>query len=235
LRTNVKPSLPGKLMMRVLGVFAKYWAAGLVKTRLAETIGPAAAAEFYRLMLDVILRRMRQAPAQSHVVAYSPPTAADAFAELAPEWQSTPQVAGDLGVRMKSFVAEQFSQGASKVVLIGSDCLDVTPDLICQAWELLDEVPVVWGPAVDGGYYLVGLSSPTLPVFEGIAWSTDQVLRQSRQRVLTAGGRDALLPELADLDDWDSLQSWLASHPHTETPELRDLVQKMQTLRPHRA
>jgi rSAM/selenodomain-associated transferase 1 len=218
--------------MRVIGVFAKHWSIGMVKTRLAERLGPSAATDFYRLMLEAILCRLRMAPAEGHVIVHWPPSAAVAFAELAPAWQLEPQTAGDLGTRLATFVAGQFARHATKVLVVGSDCPDLSPDLIQRTWELLDEVPIVWGPAVDGGYYLVGLRQPVPQLFEAIGWSTEQVLQQSRQRVVSCGLADALLPPLTDIDDWSSLQAWLARDSETTDPALRELIHHARGLLP---
>ncbi len=218
--------------MRVLGVFAKYWSTGAVKTRLAATIGERPATDLYRQMLGLTLRRMRQAPADLHTIAYSPPESAEAFATLAPEWHRQPQAAGDLGLRLETFFHQHFAHGATKVAVIGSDCPDLHEGLVQQTWQLLDEVPVVWGPASDGGYYLLGLNRHVPQLFDGIQWSTDQVLTQSRKQNATAGLCDALLLELTDIDDWQSLQSWLAAHANTTDPALQALAAQAQMYPP---
>lgn len=210
--------------MRVVGVFAKYWAAGSVKTRLATTLGTEAATEFYRRMLQRVLQQVREAAAESYVIAFAPAGARPAFAEAAPEWELQPQADGDLGQRLTTFVQQQFDRGATRVVVVGSDCLEIDATVIASAWRLLDEVPIVWGPASDGGYYLVGLSRPTPAVFRDIAWSTDQVLRQSQTRADAAGLTQALLTPLEDIDDEAALRRWCERQREATDQALRHLA-----------
>ena len=90
------------------------------------------------------------------------------------------------------------------VVLIGSDIPGIQPKMIARAFKLLGNHDAVFGPAPDGGYWLVGLrrrphfSDP----FDGVRWSTDQALADSRANL--AGLRIALIDELEDVDDGPS-------------------------------
>src|SRR5687767_13284536 len=87
----------------LLGIFAKYWEPGQVKTRLAESIGAAAAAEIHRLFLQSLLARAGPC-AGARVLAFTPPLRESAFRDLAgDDWQLMPQVEGDLGERMAAF------------------------------------------------------------------------------------------------------------------------------------
>jgi rSAM/selenodomain-associated transferase 1 len=222
--------------MRVVGVFAKYWSAGGVKTRLAAELGTAAATEFYRRMLAAVLQRVRGAVVDegaAAVIAFAPAAAEPAFAAAAPQWELQPQVDGDLGQRLATFFQQQFDRGATRVVVVGSDCLDVDADVIASAWSLLDVVPIVWGPASDGGYYLVGLSQPVPALFQDIPWSTDQVLRQSQARAATAGLTQGLLPPLEDIDDDASLRRWCARHRDANDESLRQLAAWAERLSRH--
>jgi len=213
-----------KIDMRVLGVFAKYWAAGQVKTRLAKQIGCQAAAAFYREMLGTTLRRLEHAPADRRIVVYWPPESQSAFQSLAPAWKLTVQDNGDLGQRLSSYFQGQFEAGGTTVMALGSDCPHVPLDTIRQAWEHLQATPILWGPADDGGYYLVGLRKELPHLFHSIPWSSQQVLDTSRQRVQELGLVDQLLPPLSDIDNWDGLQRWIRDHANSPDPELRALA-----------
>ena len=70
------------------------------------------------------------------------------------------QTGNDLGQRMLNAFQERFADGASRVVVIGSDCLAITPDHIRLAFDALNQADVVIGPATDGGYYLLGMKQP---------------------------------------------------------------------------
>ncbi len=219
--------------MRVVGVFAKYWSAGAVKTRLAAALGAEAASEFYRRMLLGVLQQIRRAAADSAVIVFAPANAAADFAAVAPDWELQAQADGDLGQRLASFFQQQFDRGATQVVVVGSDCLDVDAGLIESAWQRLDQVPIVWGPASDGGYYLVGLSRPVPTVFRDIAWSTDQVLRQSQERAAATGLPQALLSPLEDIDDDASLRRWCQRHRDATDESLRQLARWAEQLPRH--
>ena len=210
--------------MRVVGVFAKYWAAGSVKTRLAATLGTEAATEFYRRMLHGVLRQVRAAAAESYVIAFAPTAARGAFAEAAPEWEVQPQAEGDLGQRLTTFCQQQFDRGATRVVVVGSDCLEIDAGVIQSVWRLLDEVPIVWGPACDGGYYLLGLSRPVPELFVDIPWSTARVLVESQARAAAVGLPQAELPLLDDIDDAVALRDWSERQRDSTDAERRDLA-----------
>ncbi len=103
---------------------------------------------------------------------------------------------GDLGERLDRAVSEAFQQGARQVVVIGTDCPELNQRILSDAFEALLEYPQVFGPACDGGYYLVGLAAPCPLVFQGIEWGGPEVLRQS----LAAAPDAYLLEILPDVD-----------------------------------
>src|SRR3989442_12354416 len=83
-----------------------------------------------------------------------------------------PQVGRDLGARLTHAFARHFADGAKRVVIIGTDCPGVTRHLIHQAFTALGRRDVALGPALDGGYYLIGLAAPQAALFRGISRST---------------------------------------------------------------
>jgi uncharacterized protein len=96
------------------------------------------------------------------------------------------------------------------VVIIGSDCVELASKDIRCAWRELKTHDVVVGPAMDGGYWLIGLRAPRPELFEGIHWSTDAVLGETLQRAKALGLRIQLLRILSDVDtaeDWQRLTS----------------------------
>ena len=211
--------------MRYLGVFAKYWRPGEVKSRLAADIGPDAAATLYRSFVTTLLDRLSGA-GDRRVLAYSP---ADQLAEFQnllralnrhQDWSLEPQSSADLGRRMSQFFDDAFSAGASRVVLLGSDSPNLPIDLVDQAFAELDNVPVVLGPTTDGGYYLVGASGSTPPIFTDVAWSTSSVWRQTTQRLVARSIPYHTLPEWYDVDHLADLRRL-----HTDLTErsLRDV------------
>lgn len=184
----------------LLGIFAKYWQPGQVKTRLAATIGDQRAAAIHRLFVESLLARFGNV-ADQRLIAFAPAAAERAFRELAGKaWQVAPQTTGDLGERMQHFFAAAMER-AERVVLIGADSPDLPIEYIEQAFAALHAHDVVLGPAHDGGYYLVGAAGHVPPIFESVAWSTDRVWPQTLARLAAAGCRWHALPPWHDVDD----------------------------------
>lgn len=201
----------------VLGVFGKRPDPGTVKTRLASGFGPEFAAEAHAAMLLDLLDLWGSsrilAPGGRRVLAYAPDDAGPWFDERVPEaFALQPQSPGDLGQRMQSFFEGEFAEGAERVVLIGSDSPTLDPSIVVSAFLCLEQKDVVLGPSTDGGYYLIGARPPVPPLFEGIDWSTPDVLGQTLDRLETAGVSLAVLPPWYDVDtpdDWRMLAGHL--------------------------
>ncbi|MFP6614282.1 MAG: TIGR04282 family arsenosugar biosynthesis glycosyltransferase [Pirellulales bacterium] len=165
--------------MQQLGIFAKYWEAGQVKTRLAKTEGSARAAALYHEFLRTSLQRFAGV-ADKSVVAYTPGDRRDDFANLAGgDWELRRQSDGDLGQRMQHFFHDALRDRDGRVVLVGADTPTLPLELINEAFAALDTHRAVLGPTTDGGYYLVGLSRCLPEIFDGIPWSTAAVWSQT--------------------------------------------------------
>jgi len=192
--------------MRQLGVFAKYWQPGTVKTRLAVSVGPEAAACLHRACVRTVLRRTC-ALSDRRALLVTPPESIVEFASFAgAAWDVESQSSGDLGARMRHYFEASFSRGATEVVLIGSDSPTLPVVYIERAFELLGRHAVVLGPASDGGYYLIGAAGNAPPVFDGVAWGGDTVWRQTVERLSAAGCSYAELPSWYDVDTIDDLR-----------------------------
>jgi rSAM/selenodomain-associated transferase 1 len=211
---------------RVLGLFAKWPAAGAVKTRLGGD--PAWGARVARAFLADTLARLAHIPAR-RLLAFAPAGAAADFAALAAgAFDLVPQGEGDLGRRMGRFVRDRLAEGARAVVLVGADSPTLPPEYVERAFASLQTADVVLGPAADGGYYLLGCGPRLPPVFDGIAWGTPSVLGQTVARLENPAWRLALLPPWYDVDtpaDWSLLCGHLGALrragidpgvPHTE-------------------
>ena len=212
--------------MHELGVFARYWSPGKVKTRLARTIGDEAAAEIYRASLAVTLDRF-SAAGDVRTVAFTPlerQAEMQAFAGTC--WIARPQASGDLGQRIEHYFSEAFARGATRIVLIGSDSPTLPIAFVYDAWRQLADAPVVLGPAQDGGYYLVGLSQPLPALFADIAWSTPLVWSQTVARLQQLSVSWTKLPPWHDFDDQSDLRRLRTELADLlrESPEYQPLV-----------
>src|SRR5262245_42662940 len=169
--------------MRVLGLFAKRPEPGQVKTRLAADTSAAWAARAAAAFLQDTIDRLSRVDAH-RVLAFAPPDAAPFFANRVRErFNLVPQEPGDLGQRMSGFCQSRFSQGATAVVLVGTDSPTLPVEVVEQAFRELERAQVVLGPTTDGGYYLIGCVPPLPPLFEGVRWSTPHVLTDTVARL----------------------------------------------------
>ncbi len=191
--------------MRQLGMFAKFWAPGQVKTRLAATLGAEQAVQLHKVFVQTLLERFARM-ADRRTIVYSPADRVEPFAAMAGDgWDLAAQAEGDLGQRMRSWFEFAFAAGARRAVLIGSDSPTLPASFIESAFELLREYDAVLGPADDGGYYLVGIARPTPPIFEGMIWSQPTVWGETVARLEAADWRYAALPRWYDVDEWEDL------------------------------
>ncbi|MBC2712835.1 MAG: TIGR04283 family arsenosugar biosynthesis glycosyltransferase [Desulfosarcina sp.] len=115
-----------------------------------------------------------------------------------------PQATGDLGRRMHRAIKSAVEDGARKVVLIGTDIPGITTAILEQAFAALNRRDLVLGPSTDGGYWLVGLNRVE-NIFDGVAWSTADVLQQTLALARHKGMKPYLLDPLSDLDTPDDL------------------------------
>ncbi len=191
--------------MELLGIFAKFWQPGRVKTRLAAHLGEVAASELYRAFLEASLSRFSQF-ADRRTLVYTPLDRQREFAELAANrWILAEQGNGDLGERMRRFFLASFGDGARRVVLIGSDSPTLPSEYIENAFAALKTHSVVLGPATDGGYYLIGAAEEVPPIFDGISWSEPTVLQNTILQLEEADIKYATLPAWYDVDELDDL------------------------------
>jgi rSAM/selenodomain-associated transferase 2/rSAM/selenodomain-associated transferase 1 len=115
---------------------------------------------------------------------------------------------GDLGQRMERAMSRAFAQGKRRVVLIGTDCPALSSAHLRQAFSLLRGADAVIGPALDGGYYLLGLRRMHAGIFTQMPWGGDQVFSRTRERLCRAGFSVRELPPLGDVDTPSDLDAW---------------------------
>jgi hypothetical protein len=117
------------------------------------------------------------------------------------------QTGEDLGARLDHVSQSAFAKGYRRVVMVGTDSPSLPATIYGEAFSLLSTHDLVLGPALDGGYYLIGLTRPVPELFAGIPWSTDRVCAITRERAETLDLSIALLPMWRDLDTLDDLQA----------------------------
>jgi hypothetical protein len=186
-------------MERLLLVFVKNPVPGRVKTRLARTIGDEKALWVYERLLEHTRRAARGVTAQRWVCYSDFVPAADAWLEGG--FAARRQEGETLGDRMQEAFRQGFAAGYRSIVIIGSDCPEVSPDLLETAFRQLASFPVVLGPATDGGYYLLGMNYLVESLFRDKPWSTPVVLAETVADLQRADIPYALLPVLSDVDE----------------------------------
>ncbi len=190
------------LKAAALLIFIKNPQLGHVKTRLAKSLGDVKALQIYQALLQHTRQITRQIDATRYLY-YSQ------FIDQQDDWPAAQfhkslQQKGNLGAKMKHAFEEALEKH-ERVIIIGSDCASLTAELLRQAFEQLKTHDFVIGPAMDGGYYLLGMQQLSVQLFDSIPWSTEEVLNSTLQRVQQAGKNYFLLPELSDIDyeaDW---------------------------------
>ncbi|MEG4804633.1 TIGR04282 family arsenosugar biosynthesis glycosyltransferase [Microcoleus sp. ARI1-B5] len=190
--------IPEKLI-----VFTRYPQAGTTKTRLIPVLGKAGAANLHRLMAQRTIARalsLQKAGRLSVEIHHT-----GGSQELMQEWLGTDiiyqnQIDGDLGARMTAAFQQSFNSGVDKAAIIGTDCPDLTAEIMAQAFDKLSQHDLVLGPAKDGGYYLIGLRRSIPELFRGINWGTSEVFASVRAIAQNLNLNIAYLPTLADID-----------------------------------
>lgn len=188
---------------RALIIFAKMPLPGAVKTRLSPPLTPAEAASLYHCMLlDTIAMASSLTGIGPFIFFQDDPGAADYFNALAPEIISAPQKGNDLGERMHSAFSGIFDRGFTQAAIIGTDSPDLPPEFVLKAFSLLesDRTDVVFGPAVDGGYYLLAMKRIWRELFNGLPWSSAGLLEASLARATEIHLGASMLPTWYDID-----------------------------------
>ncbi len=207
-------------------VFAKAPVAGLAKTRLAPALGPQGAAALAERMLHHTLAQARVAGLGPVELCAAPDTQHPALQAAAHQHGArlTAQGDGDLGQRMHRAFVRGLAQHP-RALLVGTDAPALDATVLRQAAQALHDHAVVFVPALDGGYALVGQRQADPRWFDGMRWSHAQVMADTRQRLQAAGVRWTALPPVADIDEPADLAhlpaGWLAAlqaHPPPVPP-----------------
>ncbi|MEM9163195.1 MAG: TIGR04282 family arsenosugar biosynthesis glycosyltransferase [Cyanobacteria bacterium P01_F01_bin.4] len=196
-------------------LFTRYPEAGKTKTRLIPHLGEEQAACLQRQMTEHIVTEMQQVSvncAPSLEVHFAGGSHDQMATWLGDHLCYLPQASGDLGMRMSQAFSQGFQDGMQRVVMIGADCPNITSNLLAQAFQSLESFDVVLGPALDGGYYLIGLSEACRDayagLFQGIDWGTSQVFEQTVAIAHRLSLSFTALQPLSDIDRPEDLAIW---------------------------
>ncbi|WP_221930752.1 TIGR04282 family arsenosugar biosynthesis glycosyltransferase [Changchengzhania lutea] len=181
-------------------IFVKNIKLGKVKTRLAKTIGNQGAFEVYKELVKITEGATKSTTTDKRIYF------SDAIIEN--KWKNdykAVQEGENLGERMRNAFKKGFEEGYERIVLIGSDLPDITSKHIINGLEVLKTKDLVFGPAEDGGYYLIGLSKMNDLVFDNKPWSQPQLLQVTLKELVKNNMDYALLETLNDIDTYEDL------------------------------
>ncbi|MCB2181628.1 MAG: TIGR04282 family arsenosugar biosynthesis glycosyltransferase [Desulfobulbaceae bacterium] len=193
----------------LLIIFTRYPKIGKTKTRLIPFLGAKKAAELQRAMAEYIFGQCLKLHENrsSQIDVYFEGGEQNEVRGWVPGNMGCFQQRGeDLGERMKNALHDNFFRcNVERILLVGADCPHITPEILNQGYDMLQERDLVLGPASDGGYYLIGLKRPASFLFENIEWGTERVLDQTIVQAEREGLTWGTLPTLTDIDKADDL------------------------------
>ncbi|UCE78565.1 MAG: TIGR04282 family arsenosugar biosynthesis glycosyltransferase [Nitrospiraceae bacterium] len=189
---------------QALILMAKFPHPDTVKTRLKGHMTDIERVTLYQALLRQTIQKMKSLHGIDTFITYTPHNTRDYFLRFG--LKMFPQADGNLGEKMFEAMNVCFQKAYRSVVLIGVDIPDVTDEIVKQAFDYLRNNDIVFGPAADGGYYLVGLTRPFKKLFDDIPWSTGQVLMRSLEKAKLSGYSVAVTEILEDIDTIDDIK-----------------------------
>ncbi|MDY7395117.1 TIGR04282 family arsenosugar biosynthesis glycosyltransferase [Aureibaculum sp. 2210JD6-5] len=204
---------------KLIIIFVKNIRLGKVKTRLAKEIGNQTAFDVYNELVKITETATKNIAIDKRI--YFSDTIVNT------KWNNTSkkvQKGIDLGERMKNAFIDGFNEGYNHIVLIGSDLPDIDSTHILKGLDALKTNEVVFGPAVDGGYYLVGLSKLHETIFDDKPWSQSHLLTETCQELNNDKIAYSLLEPLNDIDTIDDL---LASDFYKNNSKFQQKIQQL--------
>ena len=196
---------------RLLLQFSREPVPGQVKTRMIPALGEEGACQLHGELTACTCRMLLDSQLAPVELAVAGDCDHSLFRQLQASGVSAvwPQQGADLGLRMRHAL-EASLERFHKVVLVGSDCPQLDVDYLAAAFAALERVPVVLGPAEDGGYVLLGVTQVRAQWFEGVSWGSEQVLEQTELRLRESGSAWERLPVRADIDRPEDFALWQA-------------------------
>lgn len=182
-------------------VFCKNFLHGQVKTRLANSIGDSCALKVYRLLVDKTISVLKGIE-EDVVVFHSD------FVPNNEDWSFTIhqkiQVGNNLGNRMKNAFKWGFKMNYKNICIVGTDLWNVEKNIFKKTFKSLKKHDIVFGPSLDGGYYLLGLKKLNVSIFNIKSWGSSKVLEDSINQI-DCNNSVFFLPELNDIDTKEDL------------------------------
>jgi len=189
---------------KLLMIFIKNPVAGEVKTRLGASIGSTNALQVYKKLLSHTREIAVQVKCDREIWYSSMIDRRDSWnSDL---FEKKLQQGRNLGVRMSGAFQQAFEAGYEKAVIIGSDCPELEPQHIEDAFDALRSQDAVIGPSEDGGYYLLGMKKYTPEIFSDIEWSTSSVFEETKRHFEQLGLTCKTLEVLNDIDTIEDLK-----------------------------
>ncbi|MGB6339366.1 MAG: TIGR04283 family arsenosugar biosynthesis glycosyltransferase [Candidatus Aminicenantaceae bacterium] len=192
-------------------IFTRYPFPGRVKTRLIPALGSDGAASLHDAMTLHSLRWSKSLSSQYPdilEVRFEGGTLSQMQQWLGGNRKYVEQGEGDLGQRMERAFQENFQKKYRHIVLVGTDCPQMTAFHVKEAFFALKSHDMVIGPSEDGGYYLIGLSQIVPELFVSMEWGTDKVFKKTMEKAKQRNLSVRVLARLNDVDEPDDLPVW---------------------------
>ncbi len=214
-----------KFAERCILLFLKSPVTGRVKSRLSRRLGEEKVLSLYKNFCLDLMDTLRKGSYSVKIYFHPPESREDISSWLGEDFVFEPQKGSDLGERMENAFVKSFLAGFSRVVLIGSDLPDLPNEILEEALQMENHDTAI-GPALDGGYYLIGFKNATfLPaVFRGIPWSTDGVLDATLDILNRNNYKVRILRKWRDMDRIEDLRSLINRNKDTEFAKSRTMT-----------
>ena len=190
-------------------IFVRNPELGKVKTRLAKTIGDENALLVYKELLSHTFGITKDLICDKYILYQDAINTNDIWENKI--FEKRVQKGADLGERMHNAFSDLFKKGYESIVIIGSDCYDLDKQIIVDSFQLLNSHDVVIGPALDGGYYLLGLKKNLPEIFNEMPWSSPLLMNETTKILNELSYTIGFLPSLNDVDEKSDLNKKLVS------------------------
>ncbi|MEO5647890.1 MAG: TIGR04282 family arsenosugar biosynthesis glycosyltransferase, partial [Chitinophagaceae bacterium] len=185
-------------MKKALIIFIKNPVQGNVKTRVAKDLGDLVALEVYKKLLTYTHAITKGVAADRFVFYGDYVNENDIWEKFI--FKKKLQSGLDLGERMHNAFAMVFDEGYQHAIIIGSDCLEISSEILEEAFMELEKRDAVIGPVSDGGYYLLGINEVIPQLFKNKIWSGINVFDDTTRDLAKSNLSYTILQELSDID-----------------------------------